>query len=347
MWNFACSSVRVFLPIALAAPLAIMAPHAASAGEIIKARDIYRGTNVTKENCDETRNYVWVTAYERGFCIRYYVSQDGGAGKRPVVYLSGDKSTAVLQADETSGFIRRYLYHVFGPIFDRIFGVKSEDVDTDRLMERARDISSTTGTTAIYLARMGLDGSSGYHRQRRTMLELHVMNAALDALKRKYGYEGFHLVGQSGGSTLIGAILAIRNDIQCAVPGSGLLARLSKRRTLRDEAAEWLDPSTMIPDIVRNASRVLVVTDPKDQIVERKKQDTFVELFEGAGGRIDQFYVRARDKKHHGVTDYAIFVAKGCIDGESHKRIASKLKKQVAKKIKARKKLRAKKKNEV
>jgi hypothetical protein len=95
-----------------------------------------------------------------------------------------------------------------------------DEQDIKKIISRARDISRTTGTTAIFLARMGIDGSSGSHRERRTMLELRVMNAALDALKRRHGYEGFHLVGQSGGSTLIGGILALRDDIGCAVPGS-------------------------------------------------------------------------------------------------------------------------------
>jgi len=46
-------------------------------------------------------------------------------------------------------------------------------------------------TTAIYLARIGIDGTSGNHVFRKTLLELHLMNAALDAIKQRHGFRGF------------------------------------------------------------------------------------------------------------------------------------------------------------
>ena len=96
----------------------------------------------------------------------------------------------------------------------------------------AAEISdAAAGTTAIYLARIGVGGSSGHHSQRRTMVELHAYSRALDALKERYKFEGFDLIGQSGGSTLIATMLAFRTDIRCAVLGSGLLA--GKRRRPR------------------------------------------------------------------------------------------------------------------
>jgi hypothetical protein len=79
-------------------------------------------------------------------------------------------------------------------------------------------------------------------------------------------------------------------------------------------------------------------TDPRDQVANREHQDTFIEDLEQAGGHIDRFYVRARDEKHHGVTDYAIFVAAGCMRGKSYEQIVRDLDEQVAQKIKARRK---------
>ena len=76
-------------------------------------------------------------------------------------------------------------------------------------------------TAAIYLARAGVDGSSGDHRIRHTVLELNVTNMALDAIKQRHGFDGFHLIGQSGGSKLVGGMLALRTDIGCAVIGAG------------------------------------------------------------------------------------------------------------------------------
>ena len=54
----------VCLPIALAASFLTL-PSASASAETIKAKDAYYGTTIRKENCDETRSFVWVTAYAR------------------------------------------------------------------------------------------------------------------------------------------------------------------------------------------------------------------------------------------------------------------------------------------
>jgi hypothetical protein len=85
-------------------------------------------------------------------------------------------------------------------------------------------------------ARIGVEGTSGNHTARKTLLELRLMNAALDAIKERYGSEGFHLVGQSGGSKLVGGLIGLRHDVACAVSGSGPLATPgSPRSRIRDE----------------------------------------------------------------------------------------------------------------
>ena len=48
---------------------------------------------------------------------------------------------------------------------------------------------------------------------RKTLLELDLMNAALDAIKEIHGFDGFHLAGQSGGSTLVAALAGQRRDV--------------------------------------------------------------------------------------------------------------------------------------
>src|SRR5205085_2788166 len=74
---------------------------------------------------------------------------------------------------------------------------KDKDVDTDTLVRTAERISKLAGTTAIYLARPGLDGSSGFHGIRHSVLELEVVNAALDAIKQRHGYQVDHLFVQA------------------------------------------------------------------------------------------------------------------------------------------------------
>src|SRR6185369_16746722 len=102
-------------------------------------------------------------------------------------------------------------------------------------------------TTAIYLARIGVDGTSGDHKSRKTLLELHLMNAALDAIKRRYGFLGFHLVGQSGGSKLVGGLIGLRRDVACAVSGSGRLDDPGASK--RDNRQAHLDPGHSYFDV--------------------------------------------------------------------------------------------------
>src|SRR5271154_4199203 len=73
-------------------------------------------------------------------------------------------------------------------------------------------------------ARMGRDGSSGWHRQRHTLLEVEATNIALEAIKQRYGFAGYNVYGHSGGGLLVGGLLALRSDIGCGVPADGILA---------------------------------------------------------------------------------------------------------------------------
>ena len=174
--------------------------------EIIKFEDMRRGTTVTEVECSNRPNTVWVSAYGRGICMRYYFSDAGGGGPEGTIFLNGDKP---------------------GAMPSQIAKPQDEkDTDTDALDRHARNISRLMGQPAVYLARMGLDGSSGHHAQRRTMLELQVTNAAIEFIKRRHGFARLNMYGQSGGASLIGSLLAMRDDLNCVVPGSGRLVAL-------------------------------------------------------------------------------------------------------------------------
>ncbi len=289
--------------------------------ETIQARDMLRGSDTTPEACGAIRNAVWVTAYGQGFCMRYYLSTAGGKDDQPVVYLSGDKPTFdTLHENVRHGKNRSRARKNEGQ--ER----RAKDIDTADLADKARNLSRRTGTTAIILGRMGLDGSSGHHGLRRTMLELRVTSAALDAIKERHGYRGFHLFGNSGGSTLIGGLLALRGDIGCAVPGSGRLALLTDAKKVDTPALERFDPVKMIPAILsHNSARIIVLTDPQDKVVPRQNQSEFVERFRASGGRIERFYVSSTSETHHGLTAYSALVVKHCVLNESHDEIRRKL----------------------
>jgi hypothetical protein len=244
---------------------------------------------------------VWVNVDGRDFCVRYYLSTAGGEGRVPVVFMQGD----YLGKLDTKNLIW-------------IDPSETTDIDTENLRRTADGFSKMAKTTAIYLARIGVDGTSGDHRSRKTLLELHLMNAALDAIKQRHNFLGFHLVGQSGGSKLVGGLIALRRDVACAVSGSGPLASPSANNATHDPGRVYFDPSQHIAEIAQNrALRILVVTDPTDKRVPLAQQAGFVEKMRQAGRSVPEFMVEATDKDHHGVVVYAQLAIAGCVLGKT------------------------------
>ena len=298
---------RPQVPLAVALGLSLLSAPACA--EIITTSDMARGFSATPAQCATIPQAVWTAVAGRGFCIRYYLSTAGGQGTRPAVFLEGDR--------RSGKFDRQTGEFVADPV--------ARDVDTENLARFADRLSRRTRTAAIYLARIGVDGSSGHNSARRSVLEAMVLNQALDVIKRKHAFEGFHLAGQSGGAANIGGLLALRTDIGCAVPGSGPLAlvRRGPPRPGADPLLAKFNSLDAIPAIIRNRpGRILVVTDPLDRTVPLETQAKFVRELIRAGGAAEQFFVQGVGEKHHGVTPFSLYVLASCIDGRSRDEIA-------------------------
>ena len=200
--------------------------------EIFKKEDLLRGTTITHAQCDATPQTMWLNVDGRDFCVRYYLSTAGGEGSRPVV---------ILQGDQLGKFNFKSLTWIDTS--------DAKDVDTDDIVRTADNFSKMTKTTTIYLGRIGVDGTSGNHMMRSSQLELDLTGAALDALKRRYGFEGFHLAGQSGGSKLLAGLIGLRRDIGCAVMGSPPLVTPDARKS-SDQGRTAFEPS--VSQLVQN-----------------------------------------------------------------------------------------------
>jgi hypothetical protein len=293
---------RIWSAMALAG--ALTAATAVQA-DIIKKDDMLRGVTITRPQCDAIAQAVWVNASGHDFCVRYYLSTAGGEGPRPVVFIQGD-----------------YFGKLDPKTWTWVDPSDAKDINTDDLMRMADGFSKMARTTAIYLARIGVEGTSGNHTARKTLLELQMMNAALDAIKQRYGYEGFHLVGQSGGSKLVAGLIEMRHDIACAVSGSGPLATPGSPRTT-DPGRTFFDVTRNIPLLAQNRSlRLLLVTDPADKRVPIALQSGFVDKMRQAGRQVPQFLVEATDEDHHGVVIYSELVVAGCVLGKTDGEIA-------------------------
>lgn len=306
---------------------AALAAAVPAAAHVIPLQELRQGVAMTPAQCASLPSTVWLVVQGRPFCIRYYLSNAGGQGTqlaaRPVVFLEGDKLGS---------------FNTRTGVF-KVEPGRDKDIDTDNLDKYAEGLSKRNKTTAIYLGRVGVDGSSGDHRLRHTLLELQVTNAALEAIKQRHRFEGFHLVGQSGGSTLAGGLLAMRSDVGCAVLGAG---RLVNPRHLWPkgptgqiiEQFNVTDAAAIIAQ--RRTTRILLVTDPADQRVPEKFQTPFVQMVRQAGGQADQFLVQATDENRHGVTPYSHMTMAACVQGASSPEIAQQLTQLVAKRLEAK-----------
>ena len=287
--------------------------------EIISVQDMLRGTNSTPTQCSAVHDAVWVTVKDRSFCMRYYLAPGTGEDRRPLIFLQGDRLGVLNLRTGT-------------------FAVPpgEKDIDTDDLMKVAVALHRQTKLPAIYLARVGIEGSSGDHRLRHSVLELEVTNAAIEAIKQKHHFEGFHLLGQSGGAHLVAGLLARREDIGCAVIGSGPLAPVKRPR--QDSALEHYNPSSEIAAIKHNQlARILVVTDPADKKVSAQAQTNFVQLLQQAGRQVDQFIVEATDENRHGVVGYSRIVLSGCLRSASTEEIGQQVARAVQQRVAAAK----------
>jgi hypothetical protein len=272
--------------------------------DIIKRDDMLRGVTMTRAQCAAISQALWLNVYGQDFCVRYYLSTAGGEGPRPVVFLNGDSNGPLDITQDRAGNVIARAWH--DPS-------KAQEVDTDNLMGMADTFSKTAKTAAIYVGRIGVEGTSGNHMARKTLLELQLINAALDALKQRYGFEGFHLAGESGGARLIFGLLGMRNDIGCAVSGSGQLATPMPVIKGGDPAQMYFEINA--PLVARNhPARQIVITDPADQQAPAETDQTpMVVKLRGAGAIVEQFFVQSTDPRHHSVPEYVGLGMAGCM----------------------------------
>jgi pimeloyl-ACP methyl ester carboxylesterase len=207
---------------------------------------------------------------------------------------------------------------------------KTQVRDTNDWVRFAERVSKDMNLPAIYIARPGLDGSSGWHGERHNLLELNAVNAALDAIKQRFHFGGFHVYGHSGGAMLVGGLLELRSDLGCVVPADGSLGDGTKSNDTNPMQA--IDPAAAIAAIAgKTATRIMVVQDPKDQVVSIHSVLPFIDKLRRAGGKVEAFYVDSSDPEHHYTTPQAALVMRDCIRGASHDEIAADLADFVAK----------------
>ncbi len=292
------------------------------------------GSLVTRAECEqagerERGRFVFVEAMGRTACIRYHLSAEAFPDKAAAVYLPGDKGGFRIiwrngQYEMTPEELFRQDPKTAAPPPAPDMALKIGDPARNQSFANA--ISATLRTPAILLARQGTDSSSGWIALRRTRWEVEITNRALDAIKSRHGIAKLHLVGQSGGGHLAGALAALRDDLGCVVAGSAPLALDPGSFYLSDKLPEpqrFFNPADHTAVIAKKAGlRFILVTDGRDNRVFVERQAMFVRALAKSGAKAPQFFVSAGDALSHGVTTYSVAALQGCIAGKSDDAIA-------------------------
>ena len=303
---FALLSACVLAAHVLAAP--------ASDDEEFPTSELIDGKRTTREQCEATPDAVWVEHREGTECIRYYPSSTVTGAKHAAFFFHGDQLEG------------RFVLP--GAYKDNRAGV---------LRTQAEGLARINGVPYIFVGRPGVYGSSGRHTERRRLKEYLSLNAAVDAIKARYGLERVSLGGQSGGATSVGALLTLgRTDVLCAAASSGGFDALGRARDMANISGQnWrgcdshgvCDPYNVTDHVdgVQKSEqrRVFIIGDPNDSNTYFKYQQAFAEKLKAAGHPVTVLEAEGAGPKRHSLSFMANRVLGWCNAGFDDEHIAT------------------------
>jgi pimeloyl-ACP methyl ester carboxylesterase len=258
-----------------------------------------RGVTVSESQCKTLRNAVWVRVDGTGYCVRYWISTAGGSKDEAVVFVHGD-----LGDPKTPGSLNRYAAHM----------------TAGRMQRDVQRWSRVYGGPYIAIGRLGAFGSSGEHRKRRSLLEIRVVMAALDEMKVRHGLKRFHLAGQSGGAHTVAGLAQMRADVGCAVMAAGVVSVKTRARDrggkIDSGAKDLYDPIDHVAAMQgQPGRRMIVVSDPDDQVVSFHSQWEFAERVRAKSLPILQVSADSGTESFHGLHNESQSMAIDCAKG--------------------------------
>lgn len=270
---------------------AALAPAAAlDDDEEFSLSELRGGRTTTREACEATRDAVWVSHALGTECIRYFPSANVVGAKVAAFYFHGDKLDGVK--------------------------VVSYDNNHAAVLRRESEVAARANQVPyILVARPGVYGSSGRHNDRRGRKEYLSMNAAVDAIKQRYGLEQVHLGGQSGGAATVGALLTLgRTDVACAVASSGPFDALARARDAAERSGRTWDGCDVthqcgIYNVTDHADtvaasptrRIMLIGDPQDGNTPFVYQQAFADKLKALGHDVTLAQGRGDGPLHHGL----------------------------------------------
>ena len=318
---------RLFLLAAAALAGACSAALAqGSAYSTMSVAGLRTGVIVDQARCPDAVGSVWVAAPHadgavEGACIRYYAAGLGGTNPAAVVFLHGNRLARVY--DDEGRLIRIDASEGYGRA-------------TEESLGRAAALQAAAlGHPFIILARPGYYGSSGVAAEQYRRREVLLVDAALDAIKRRHGIGRFGVSAQSGGGPSLAGLLALRDDVACGVFSSSLTAFEERERALgparrgpplRQVTADPYDPIREVGGIRPSPDRrVFVVGDPGDRLIPLSAQQAYADALRRQGVEVAMTTGTAVGANHHSLGATGQRAAGWCLDGLSDEEILSRM----------------------
>jgi dienelactone hydrolase len=267
------------------------------------------GVAIDERQCKALGSALWLHVDRRAFCVRYWMSTAGGRKDEALLYVHGD----------------------IGGVVDGKVGLAdpSKRLTAASLQRDAHRWSRIYGGPYIALGRPGALGSSGHHlRDRRMLIEVRVIAAAIDALKEQHGFKRLHAVGQSGGGHTIAALLQTRGDLGCAVITSGTVSVKGHHRDmgkpLNAKVVSSYDPIDHVEAMEQHPGRrIILLSDPEDRVVPIRSQREFVERVKAKGLPVLHLTAGAGDERSHGLGSNGLRLAVDCAKGVDDETLAA------------------------
>jgi hypothetical protein len=290
-------------------------PMPADYNEQFSFDDLLNGpSSLSEEECNKKPFAVYVKlSWMSKACIRYFPSDNVGVAKDVTFFFNGDMMVTQ-RAGESKDF------------WEKQYGRWGNYKEQHR---QANMYANITKGAFIIIGRPGTLGSTGGNHQPsrdtvdETENETLFINAAIDAIKAKFGYDRINIEGMSGGGRIVGGLLTEgRNDVDCAISESGAVSVATREIDYSGNSprAGAYDPMRHIKDIKADPQRrFLQVTDPQDHQVSPRSQKEFVDAVAALGHNAYQVYADAPwdTQHHHGTTPVGARLMPLCRAGAS------------------------------
>jgi hypothetical protein len=295
--------------------LSSCAPGTPQVQDTTTAAGILSGSASTPERCAATPAAFWVSVDGKGDCIRYYAAGLGAINQVAIVFFQGDLITHYSRSG--SG--------------EDVVSAEPDSLKAETQERFAQTWHERLGLPYVMIARPGIYGSSGDHKERRRQREVLLVNGALDQLKTQYHVDRFVIVGQSSGGHLVGAMLAERDDISCAVAASGVLA-VHQRAVFHGWPADitgfsdFWDPYDHVDEIrAAPGLRVFIIGDPRDTNVPFATQKAYSDRLAERGIDAHLLSGEATGSEYHGLGRTGRLAAGWCAEGIATEEIIKRL----------------------